>query len=455
MTANADAARNAAAQANASRYVTTRTQVPLEVRSDGDQLMAAVAAVVRARESRPLAIYVAVPFCSYKCHFCDWVASVPSALLRSGAAERGRYVDALVRQIRHYGPMLADMGYRPTYMYWGGGTPTRLDPEDFRKIHAALIDSLDLSHLKQWSVETTPNDLTAGKLDTLMEIGVSRISIGVQSLNPEQLRKSGRGHSAEQAEAAVRLLGRSGISFNADVMTGFPEEDPQWVDRTMTRLLEFEVPHFSLYPFRTSPKTVVERQVRNGRITPNTFDHQLQSYGRATALLQQAGYARGMHHSSWRRDERHEDKDGNYKYGLMGDKIGFGAGAESIVGHRMLWNPSEGLMQFIENPLHFAFARKFSVFFPDMFTNCVGGTQMVLTDGLVFKRFEALTGVSFQDLRKVAWTKNMFDYLEQCGARFIETADAIRLDSECMDRVLIAHQAYVTDNMRPPAILPS
>lgn len=456
MTVNSDAMTNAIAQANASRFVTARNQIPLEPWRDSDRLMAEIASVVQERETKPLSIYVAVPFCSYKCHFCDWVASVPSSVLRSGAASRARYVDALVRQIRHYGPELTDMGYRPHYMYWGGGTPTRLDPDDFRKIHAALAESFDLSGLKQWSVETTPNDLTVEKLDTLLDIGVGRMSVGVQSLNPEQLRKSGRGHSAEQAVAAIEFLTRSAMpSFNVDVMTGFPEEDPIWIDRTLTRLVELGAPHFSVYPFRTSPKTVVEQQVRRGRVTPNTFERQLAAYSRATNLLQNAGYAQGQHHSSWRRDERHEDKDGNYKYGLMGDKIGFGCGAESVVGHWVLWNPSESLEQFVADPLQFASARKFSIDIPDMFINCIGGAQMDLTDGLVFKRFEALTGVSFAELRKLPWTRNMFDYLELCGARFIETADAIRLDPACIDRVLIAHQAHVTDNMRPPAILPS
>jgi coproporphyrinogen III oxidase-like Fe-S oxidoreductase len=441
-----------AAQQRASSLVTASGQIPLHASEDGGRLMSEVAAVVRARSARPLAIYVSVPYCAYKCHFCDWVADVPVGLLRSGSAERHEYANAVCRQIRHYGPQLTAMGYAPEYMYWGGGTPTRLDVSDMLQIDAALKESFDLSALKQWTVESTPNDLTLEKVNALIKLGVTRISLGVQSLNPEQLRKSGRGHSPAQAEAAVQMLKDSEMRWlNIDVMTGFPEEDPEWVDRSLERLVELGVPHFSVYPFRTSAKTVVEKQIRAGRLVPNDLEHQLKAFERAGSILQSYGFERGQHHGSWRTDEKHEDKDGNYKYKLMGDKIGFGSGADSMIGHRLVGNPNGRLRQFIEDPLGFTHVQKFSLSFPHMFTNCVGAPLMAFTEGLVFERFETLTGTSFHELRKTPWGLEMFAYIQFCGGIFIETPDAIRLDPCCVDRVVIAHQANITENMRPHA----
>lgn len=432
----------------ATQYVTVLARAPIGAEENGDRLMAAVEAVVRERERSPLAIYVGVPFCAYKCHFCDWVADVPSAVLRSDEPRRAPYVAALCRQIRYYGSQLSAMGYVPTFMYWGGGTPTRLSVRQLREVYDAVADSFDLSTIEQWSVETTPNDLTPEKLDLLVSVGVSRISLGVQSLNPEQLRRSGRGHTPDEAEAAIRRLKATGPgSFNVDVMTGFPDEELEWTDRIVSRLVEYDTPSITLYPFRTSVNTVVERQVRAGQLAPPTLEHHLASYGRAARLLESAGYSPGKHHGAWRRDERHEDKDGNYKYQLMGDKIGFGSGAASIVGHRLLWNPGSRMAEFVADPLRFSSVQKFSLASPEMFTNLVGGAQMAFADGLVFKRFETLTGVPFQAFRQIPWTKRIFAYLEGCGGRFIETAESIRLDPSCIDRVVLAHQANVNADM--------
>src|SRR4051812_44383771 len=102
---------------------------------DPRNLVGAIGAAVRSdaehspHTDRDLALYVHIPFCASKCHFCDWVVDVPVARLRSGTDDRAAYVRALCTQIRYYGPLLTDLGYRPTLMYWGGGTPTRLEPQ--------------------------------------------------------------------------------------------------------------------------------------------------------------------------------------------------------------------------------------------------------------------------------------------------------------------------------------
>jgi len=151
---------------------------------DSRDLVAAIEAVVRREPRRSLAIYLHVPFCASKCHFCDWVVDVPVARLRSTEDDRRGYVDALCRQIRYYGPLLTGLGYRPAVMYWGGGTPTRLNPSEMRAIAAAIDDGFDRSELVQWSMETTPNDLTADKLVAMRELGVNRVSVGAQSSIP-------------------------------------------------------------------------------------------------------------------------------------------------------------------------------------------------------------------------------------------------------------------------------
>src|SRR4051794_24348708 len=230
-------------------------ELPLATNSDGDRgigphaLIASIEAAVRDEANKDLAIYVHIPFCASKCHFCDWVVDVPTKRLRSGPAQRQDYVAAVASQIRLYGPQLTRIGYRPKVMYWGGGTPTRLEPDEMRPLKEALDSSFDLSGLEQWSMETTPNDLTADKLEAMVEMGVDRISIGVQSFNPDQLRRAGRAHPAPDSIEAVARLRAAGIdNFNMDLISGFPGESLASFEETLEQAIALDPPHISVYP---------------------------------------------------------------------------------------------------------------------------------------------------------------------------------------------------------------
>ena len=168
--------------------------------------MEAVAAELDGLPDQPLELYVNVPFCASKCHFCDWVTDIPVDRLRGDQTARSPYVAAVREQIRYYGPLLTRLGYQPHCMYWGGGTPTRLEPEEMRAIHEALEESFDLAGLVQWSMETTPNDLTAERLDTMRELGVNRVSVGCAVAGSGAAAPAGRAHNRDQALAAIDLL---------------------------------------------------------------------------------------------------------------------------------------------------------------------------------------------------------------------------------------------------------
>ncbi|MER5784118.1 radical SAM protein [Streptomyces mobaraensis] len=388
-----------------------------------------------------LALYVHVPFCSSKCHFCDWVTDIPVARLRADSRERSPYVTALCDQIRFYGPQLTRLGYRPEVMYWGGGTPTRLTGDEMRAVHQALDDAFDLTGLRQWSVETTPNDLDPATLDTLRGLGVTRVSVGVQSLNPYQLRKAGRAHSREQALAAVPLLRRAGIDeFNIDLIAGFPGEAVESFEETLHTVLALDPPHVSVYPYRATPKTVMAMQLDRELVEARNRDGMIDAYERAMAALGAAGYHEYCH-GYWVRDARHEDQDGNYKYDLAGDKIGFGSGAESIIGHHLLWNENSAYARYLLAPREFSAAHRFTTAEPDRLTAPVGGALMT-REGVDFARFRRLTGLDFADVRATPYFRQWFELLERCGGRFVETPYSLRLEPSTIHRAYITHLAY-------------
>jgi coproporphyrinogen III oxidase-like Fe-S oxidoreductase len=406
------------------------------------QLVEAVAAELDGLTDQPLELYVHVPFCASKCHFCDWVTDIPVNRLRGDQTARSPYVAAVREQIRYYGPLLTRLGYQPHCMYWGGGTPTRLEPEEMRAIHEALEESFDLSGLVQWSMETTPNDLTAERLDTMRELGVNRVSVGVQSLDPAQLRRAGRAHNRDQALAAIDLLRAAGIeNFNVDLISSFPgETSTAGLAATLETILERNPPHVSVYPYRATPKTVMAMQLDREQMEAWDVGSMIEAYELAMDMLTAAGYHEYCH-GYWVRRAEDEDVDGNYKYDLAGDKIGFGSGAESLLGHHMLLNPSAQYADYLRAPLQFAHAERFSLEEPERLTALVGGALMT-REGVDFARFRRLTGFGFDELRTTRHFAAWLDLLQECGGRFVEDECGFRMERAVIHKAYITHLAY-------------
>lgn len=386
---------------------------------------------------RPLALYVHIPFCASKCHFCDWVVDIPVQQLRQPTVGRKPYIEALRRQIGHYGPLLMKSRYVPQLLYWGGGTPGRLDPEEMRAIHDELSSALDLSGLIEWTVETTPNDVTPEKLDTLKQMGVTRISVGVQSFDPQQLRVAGRAHTPEVAHRALHLLREHGFdNFNIDVIVGFPGEDLQKTLATIETTIAFEPRHISSYPFRATPNTVMTKQVQRERMLRPTLSSMIEADEMSRHALLAASYQE-YSHGYWVRDSHYEDRDAVYTYGMLGERIGFGSGADSLICSRFLRNRKTHYQGFLRDPLHFDEIQPFTITNPAMFVNHLGGALMTRT-GLNFKRLRQLTGVSFESLRSTPQISAWLSYLRERGAVFIETATDLQIAAENRHRVYIA-----------------
>jgi oxygen-independent coproporphyrinogen-3 oxidase len=168
----------------------------------------------------------------------------------------------------------------------------------------------------------------------------------------------------------------------------------------------------------------------------------IEAYELAMSRLAGAGYGEYCH-GYWVRRPEHEDQDGNYKYDLTGDKIGFGSGAESIIGHHLLWNENAKYAEYLANPCGFTFAERFSLSRPDLLTAPIGGALMT-REGVVFDRFTRLTGLPFDDVRQTSYLSSWLQVLEDCGGRYIETDQSLRLDPSTIHTAYINHLALTT-----------
>lgn len=205
-------------------------------------------------------IYIHIPFCKQACSYCDFYFVTRQQL-------RASFLEALLREIHSFrGSRFANETVQT--IYFGGGTPSRLSPEQIGQVLQALGGVFDLQ-TREVTVEMNPDDVTAGYLRGLTDAGVTRASMGVQSFQPELLEFMNRAHSREEALRCLQLLRDSAFdAFTVDLIYGNPGQTQQQLLDDLDLLLQFHPPHLSAYSLTIEPRTRLGKQVDLGRITP-------------------------------------------------------------------------------------------------------------------------------------------------------------------------------------------
>jgi len=207
------------------------------------------------------ALYVHVPFCSTKCHYCDFYS------LSGHLGEAGNYLDALAAeielQIGYFGPIA------PETIFIGGGTPTLLSPVDLAKLLTLVIQSIDLRRLVEFTVESNPNTFDDRKACVLRDAGVNRISFGAQSFIPAELAALQRDHDPRSVPAAVQAVRSAGIgNINIDLIFAIPGQTLETLEQSLERALECRPEHLSCYSLMYEPNTPLAVRLRQGLVTP-------------------------------------------------------------------------------------------------------------------------------------------------------------------------------------------
>lgn len=387
-----------------------------------------------ADPTRPLLVYVNVPFCNSKCHFCDWVSEVPLSELRlkPESTPRRRYIQALRTQIGTHAPTLNSAGYVPKVVYWGGGTASILTTDEIEEVFGALATELELSGVYEATIEGSPESMDPAKLRLLQQLGFNRISIGVQSFSDERLRRIGRVHSADDAIRSVEAAHEAGFdNINIDLIVGFPGQATDEVESMIRRAVSLPVNHFSVYPYRPTDGTVLRRQVRRGGSAIDV-EEQLRCYRHAAELL--AGHGFPEYATAYFGAPRCESDEVYYK--LTMDWFGFGSGANSLIGRRFLLQQRGYLHRFNDRP------EEFDVDIPaasPQLTLHFIAQALTTVDGMNAALFQERTG---RTLRAACEEPRVYELLERINNRgeLVIDSDGIRLRREDMA------SAYITMN---------
>jgi putative oxygen-independent coproporphyrinogen III oxidase len=271
-------------------------------------------------------VYVHIPFCRHRCHYCDFNTYESRGELHSS------YVEALVASIER-SPIESP---RATSVFFGGGTPTLLTTAQLAEILNAVRRRFGLEAGAEVTIEANPETVSQASFEGLLEAGFNRFSIGVQSLVPTVLEGLGRTHSGPRALDAVAEARRAGAAdINADLIYGSMWETEEDWHLSLEGVIDAEVDHVSAYALTVEEGTPLDTLVSRGRVPDVDPDVQAARHRAACRSLEGAGFER-YEISNWSRPGaacRH-----NVLYWSAGDYAAFGAGAHGHLAGTRWWN---------------------------------------------------------------------------------------------------------------------
>jgi oxygen-independent coproporphyrinogen-3 oxidase len=278
-------------------------------------------------------LYFHIPFCVQACNYCDFHFS-------TRLKNRSAVVDAMLLEIDQARNTWGGDAFET--LYFGGGTPSVLSDADLQRL-ADAARGLGRWSMREWTLEANPEDLSLDRLQSLRSLGVTRLSIGVQSTDDRVLKWMNRAHSAEQAQRAVLDAADAGFEhISVDLIYGVPLGDSSEMlagfERDLDAVLHMPIDHLSCYVLTAEPRTVYGHSIDKGQQIEMPGEDVARQYALLCSTTAQAGYthyetsnfalnkgAKGVHNS---------------RYWAGSPYLGVGPGAHSFRGGERWWNLS-------------------------------------------------------------------------------------------------------------------
>lgn len=273
-------------------------------------------------------IYLHIPFCKQQCTYCDFHFSTTfdvyrDEMLSTISTELSARVDYLEQK-----PIRT--------IYFGGGTPSILKKEEIAKLLDTVHSKFKVESDAEISLEANPDDISIDSLREWKELGINRLSIGLQSFKAADLEWMNRAHSVEEAQNCVRLAQSEGFdNLTVDLIYGLPNLTmEEWRDHIQT-VIDFDVPHISAYCLTVEEKTALHKMVTAGKIDSVSDDVQSEQFIMLLEMLEANGYAQ-YEISNFSKRGYESKHNGNYWKGEW--YLGVGPSAHSFNGTSRRWN---------------------------------------------------------------------------------------------------------------------
>ncbi|ROL57762.1 radical SAM family heme chaperone HemW [Bacteroidetes/Chlorobi group bacterium Naka2016] len=273
-------------------------------------------------------IYLHIPFCEKKCIYCDFYSITNKSNI-------DQFINALKNEILLFLKANPEIDRKIETIYFGGGTPSLLEPKHIAEVVEIIYNNFDLSSLCEFTIECNPGTDFIRKLPEYKSIGINRISIGVQSLNESELKFLGRIHTSNEATRSIESALDFFENVSVDIIFSIPNQTEKSLLNTLKYLLEFDLKHISAYSLIYEEGTPLFNQLQKGKVFPKNENEDYELYRTIQSFLLNRGF------------EQYEvsnyAKQGfkslhNLGYWQHKEYYGFGPSAHSFYQSKRVWN---------------------------------------------------------------------------------------------------------------------
>jgi oxygen-independent coproporphyrinogen-3 oxidase len=264
------------------------------------------------------ALYIHIPFCKQACYYCDFHFSTNTTL-------KGKLVDAICQEVLLQKDYLQEKHLRS--IYFGGGTPSLLSEKELYQIFEYINKVYTWDRQTEITLEANPDDLTQENIQIFMNLGINRLSIGIQSFDENHLKFLYRVHNSQEAENCVYVAHNEGISnISIDLIYAIPSENHQIWERDLEKAICLGVSHISAYSLTIEPKTVFGNRLQKGLMPPLDDGFAAEQFQILMDTLQSVGFEH-YEISNFAKNKLYSRHNSNYW--KDGEYLGIGPSAHS------------------------------------------------------------------------------------------------------------------------------
>lgn len=296
---------------------------------------------------KDIGIYVHIPFCKHKCYYCDFISYANKESLVE------RYINVLIREITDVatGNRLdyengIDELFNVNTIYIGGGTPSFIESKYIVNIISTIKEYFKINENAEITLEVNPGTVNENKLKDYFNASVNRLSIGLQATNDSLLKEIGRIHTYEEFLNTYKLARKIGFkNINADLMIGLPKQTIVDVEKAVNDLIKLGLEHISVYSLILEEGTVLEEQVRSGKLKLPEDKEEREMYWKVKNILEANGY---IHYEISNFAKNGYESQHNLDCWRQKEYVGFGVAAHSYT-NGVRYSNIENLEEYIEN----------------------------------------------------------------------------------------------------------
>ncbi len=283
-------------------------------------------------------IYIHIPFCFSKCIYCDFYST------KAKEEEKSLFVDAIKHEIES---RKQELLYPIETIYIGGGTPNTLSVVQLEEIIKHTNTHFDVVENAEISIELNPTALSKEYFQELKSIGINRVSLGVQSINKEELRYLGRKHNREDALITIENICQVIKNYSIDFIFGFPPQSSTSIKNQIKEMLKFSPQHFSIYSLTVEENTPLKKLIKTGKRKVLGEVEQEEMYKEISGFLQLNDFEH-YEISNYAKKRMHSKHNTSYWNGKP--YLGFGPGAHSYTENNRYWN-EESISNYLKKEI--------------------------------------------------------------------------------------------------------